>query len=139
MANFRLVLFCPRFSSVDSLSAPGTTTASPDTMLSGSGKKSARSKMKNTLIITSKKSSGSQSGMKMKVTPRGARKASHYPKSRLFFPTQKFSGSEGCSAPTVWFQTTDTVRTHRFRGGYCYTQGSGFAQPNLRLLVWIFL
>jgi uncharacterized membrane protein len=52
--------------------------AFPDTMLYGSGKKSEKSKTKNTMI-TLKKNSGSQSGVKMKVTPRGSRKASQHP------------------------------------------------------------
>lgn len=43
--------------------------------------------MKN-IMITLKKNSGSQSGMKMKATPREARKASQYPNCFIFSPTQ---------------------------------------------------
>lgn len=39
-------------------------------------------------MITLKKNSGSQSGMKMKATPREARKASQYPNCFIFSPTQ---------------------------------------------------
>ena len=39
-------------------------------------------------MITLKKNSGSQSGMKTKATPREARKASQYPNCFIFSPTQ---------------------------------------------------
>lgn len=64
---------------MDSLNALGTMIAFPDIMLSGSGKKSERSKMKNTMI-TLKKNSGSQGGMKMKATPRGGQRSFTVPK-----------------------------------------------------------
>lgn len=68
-------------------------TAFPDTMRCGSGKKSERSKMRNTWI-TSKKNSGSPNGMKMKVTHRGrAQERTPHTTQRpppLFFPAQKF-------------------------------------------------
>lgn len=57
---------------MDSLNALGTTIAFPDTMLSGSAKKSERSQMKNTIAL--KKNSGSQGGMNMKATPRKVKK-----------------------------------------------------------------
>lgn len=51
---FTLILVCFYFSlpsvSADSLNALGTMIAFPDTMLWGSGRKSGRSKMKNTMI-----------------------------------------------------------------------------------------
>lgn len=81
-------------------------TASPDTTLFGSGKKSERSKTKNTMI-TSKRNSGSQSGMKMKVTHRdpGELRATQSPfcSSQL----RNSGGPEACSAPEVRLQTDD--------------------------------
>jgi hypothetical protein len=66
-------------------------TAFPDTMRCGSGKKSERSKMRNTWI-TSKKNSGSPSGMKTKVTHREegtGKNTSHYPKPPLIFSSSE--------------------------------------------------
>lgn len=140
LTNFHPVLLSPLpFSSVDSLSALGTMTASPDTMLFGSGKKSERSKTINTMI-TSKRNSGSQSGVKMKVTHRDAGELRTTQSPLCSSQLRDSGGPEGCPAPEVWFQTDDTqcgpaVPT----GGYCYTRDSCFAQPNLRLSEWTFL
>lgn len=93
---------------MDSLGALGTMTAFPDTMRCGSGKKSERSTMRNTLI-TSKKSSGSRSGMKMKVTRRGGcRKESlTVPRAPLILPSSEIQvDSKPAQRPV--YETEDT-------------------------------
>lgn len=111
LTNFHLVFLSPTPSSVDSLSALGTMTAFPDTMRCGSGKKSERSKMRNTWI-TSKKNSGSPSGMKTKVTHREegtGKNTSHYPKPPLIFSSSEIQvASKPAQLPHIWFQTDDT-------------------------------
>lgn len=109
LTNFHPVLLSPLpFSSVDSLSALGTMTASPDTMLFGSGKKSERSKTKNTMI-TSKRNSGSQSGVKMKVTHRDPGELRTTQSPLLFFPTQRFRWAR--RLPSAWSMIPDWRHT----------------------------
>lgn len=60
-------------------------------------------------MITLKKNSGSQGGMKMKATPRGAKKASQYPNCFLFSPTQKFKWIE---KPVQYLNTDFRQTTH---------------------------
>lgn len=99
--------------------------------------------MKNTMI-TLKKNSGSQVGMKMKATlKRGQKKkkkASQYP-TAFPSPAQK---SQWTQEPALYlnvhFRQDDAQYELSFHCGSCpVARGSGFAQPNLRLLEWSFL